>query len=82
MAAVEDMLECPSLPKRFLLDSNITYCTLLLYQIWFLSKNVTVFPKLFTLLRLCIFDKVCAWQIHVKISIGFMLVGKILCPLP
>jgi hypothetical protein len=54
----------------------------LLYQTWFLSKNVTVFPKLFTLLRLGILNKVCAWQFHVKISTGFMLVGKMLYPLP
>jgi hypothetical protein len=32
MAAVEDMLECPSLPKRFPLDNRTTYCILLLYQ--------------------------------------------------
>lgn len=82
MAAVKEMLECPSLPKRFPLDSRTTYCILLLYQIWFLSKHVTVFPKLLTLMRLGIFNKVFPWQFHVKILIGFVLVGKILCPLP
>jgi len=37
--------------KLFPLDSNTTYCILLLCQVWYLSKNVTVFSEVPKLLR-------------------------------
>ena len=48
-----------TLLKLFPLDSNTTYCILLLCQVWYLSINVTVFSEVPKLLKTCIFHKVC-----------------------
>jgi len=48
-----------TLLKLFPLDSNTTYCILLLCQVWYLSVNVTVFSEAPELFRTGIFGKVC-----------------------